>query len=174
MFSAALLLFLGVAWFMKDPVQGLWKLADVHGGLSKWEDRTVRVTSIERDCKVDEKAANEQAVYFESDSCDSSANLNIALKGKLRSEVMGQPCFDDGPASGTCPAVPAFPYKGTAIVTLAGVNKSDGEFTSQLRLTSDDTAYYVLKSGDVMKASVCVSNPSIARIKAHWAAVKGC
>lgn len=172
--AAGFLILCGLAFIVQDPIRSLWMLADFNGGLSKWEDRTVRVTSIERDCRIDQEAASGQVINFASDSCDSPANLSIALKEKLRREVRRQPCFDDGPSMKTCPAVPLSPYHGTAKVTLARVNHSDGEFTSQLRLTSDDVAYYVLKSGDVLQASVCVSNPSIARIKAQWMAAKGC
>jgi len=131
---------------MKDPVRGLWALADMNGGLSKWEDRTVRITSIERDCRIDEAAAAERQIYFEADSCDSSANLHTALISKIREQVIKQPCFDDGSFSKHCPGIHPSPYHGTASITVTGVNKSDGDFTSKVRLTADECAAQIRAS----------------------------
>lgn len=174
--GAMILVILETSAFIEDPIRALWAVADLNGGLSKWEDRTVRVIAIGRDCTIDEAAAAKRGLYFASEDCGSPANLRKALEAKLREQIMGQPCFDEGSRGKQCPGTGVSPYSGTATITVAPVNKSDGEFTSTIRVDSNDShrGYFILRPGDVLVAGICQANPSIGRIGARFGRVKGC
>jgi len=168
----------GVGWLFSvtkgDPVAITYSLLDVNGALSKWEDRTVKIVQVERDCNRKPTVVFEHQEHLTPEICASSQALRELFFEKMKNETAGQLCFEDSKISKTCPGVMGAAANGEAIFKLEGINEMDGNFVSDLHVPSTENAFYLFDQGDKIVVSVCKKNPSVTRLKVALLGVANC
>lgn len=159
--------------FAKDPLESLWRLADLNGGVSRWEERTVRIVSVERDCRPLELDGKEQSPWPARDICSQPRLLQAELAHLVRKRSYGQPCYETDSGK-TCPGVWPTRFSGSATITVEGVNQRDAQPKTSFDVSNSQELFYVAQRGDELAISVCRSDPTIIRLSARFQTVPGC